>query len=91
MNLFHALTVEKAWVQTIDGKVVDHYLNYDINNDFSNHYTFIGVNEQILAIIDPSDDLTETSSGPGFFLIEDQNTKEEVLIELAQTIPLTIR
>lgn len=91
MNLFHALTVEKAWVQTINGTTIDHYLNFDINDDFSNHFTFVNAKEEIVAILDPSETLNAAPSGPGFFLIKDQKTGNEVILELLQSIPLTIR
>lgn len=91
MNLFHALTVEKAWVGSINGNFVDSYLNYDINNDHSQLFTFLNEDEEIVARIDPAETLMPAASGPGFYIVHDYVKDESVIIELIQSIPFTIR
>lgn len=91
MNLYFAMTKEKAYISAINGTYIDSYLNYDMLGDFSNAYTFLDKSDNVIATISPSEELRVAPMGPGFYLVTDVATGEDVQIELHQTQPFTIR
>lgn len=90
MNLYFAMTKEKAYISAINGTYIDSYLNYDMLGDFSNAYTFLDKSGNVIATISPSEELRVAPMGPGFFLISTIDG-EEVQVELVQTQHYTIR
>ncbi len=82
--------VEKAWIASVSGDPVDSYLNYDINNDHSPNFTFMNGSD-VISVFNPSDTLIPAPSGPGFYLLRNQLTNEDVIVELVQSIPFTVR
>ena len=96
MNLHHALSKEKTFISSINGQFVEYFYNYNlledsVSDDLVDIGTFTNEEDQIIGMFDLNSILKEAPSGPGFFLIYDYYTKDEVIIELKQTIPFTIR
>lgn len=90
MNVITALNVEKAWISVISQIPIKSYLDYDESSPVDS-YTFLDEEDNIIAIFNKNSELKNANLGPGFFLVQDSLSGEEVLIELSQTIPCTVR
>ncbi len=95
MKLDHALSKEKTFISSINGQYVEYFYNYNLLEkeipDIVSLCTLTNEQDQIIGIFDLDSILKEAPSGPGFYLIYNYYNNEEVIIELKQTIPFTIR
>lgn len=86
MNLLHALNIEKTWLNNIDDSLVD---SYEIYPD--NLINFYNKDNELIGVINGLSSVAPAPSGPGFYLVKNEITQEDVIIELKQTIPPSIR
>ncbi len=91
MNLHHALTVEKMTLSHIEGYPIDNSFKIIIE---SKEYTFYDSTSKLATLsytFDGLEELLRAPSGPGFYLLTDKNSNEQVIIELKQSLSATIR